>query len=200
MTKMKQLLIKASRWLRHLPHNTILALRIWRAEREAGRRLAAMRERYPGCEGAMNTWPPINGVTTGYAVDGISTIRWGTEGLLQSPAPASGYYTVLSFDQKELVDVIKLPQGVGLTSGRVRIKDGGHWAITVRDDTTMTPPIVGTLMQFVDAAGIKGTVGLRYFCTVVENDYKTAIKQAGERVLIAENLLLIESQSGAAQI
>lgn len=145
-------------------------------------------------------WPPTSGVSVGYAVDGITTIRWGTEGTLQSPKRASGYYTVLRIDEKELVEVIKLPQGTGLTASRVRIKDGAHWAITVRDDTTMTAPICGTSLSIVDMAGMIGTVGLRYNATVVENDYNTAVKQPGERVLVAENLRLIESQSGSAQV
>ena len=169
-------------------------------ERQAARQVAKTKARFPGCAGAMNAWPPVSGVTTGYEVDGITTIRWGTEGLLQSPKPASGYYTVLRFDQKELVDLIKLPQGSGLSASRVRIKDGTHWATTVRDDTQMTAPVVGTLLSLVDGAGMKGAVGLRYSARVVENDYNTGVKQSGERVLIVENLLLIESQASSAQV
>jgi hypothetical protein len=52
----------------------------------------------------------------------------------------------------------------------------------------------------VDGAGMRGTAGKVYSATVVENDYNTALKQPGERVLIAENLLLIEGGSGSAQI
>lgn len=148
-------------------------------------------------------WPPTSGVSTGFNIDtpttGVSSVRWGTEGLLQSPAAASGYYVLTRFDQKELVDVVKLPQGSGLTVGRVRIKDGVQWSLTVRDDTAMTAPKVGTSITIVDAAGSQGTLGLKYAATVVDNDYQTAVKQPGERVLVAENLVLIESQSGAAQ-
>lgn len=196
MTTLRKLIQAASQWLRRKQ----LERRIDLAERQAAARVARIKAQFPGCEGAMNAWPPTSGVTTGYEVDGVTTIRWGTEGLLQSPKPASGYYTVLRFDQKEIVDPIKLPQGSGLTASRVRIKDGTHWAITVRDDTQMTAPVVGTLITVVDGAGMKGNVGLRYAARVVENDYNTGVKQPGERVLIAENLLLIESQASSAQV
>ena len=145
-------------------------------------------------------WPPTSGSTTGYTVDGVTSIRWGSEGLLQSPIPASGYYTVLRFDEKELVEVIKLPQGSGLTASRVRIRDGVHWAITVRDDNRMTAPVVGTTLSIVDAAGMIGTIGLRYNAKVVENDYNTAVKQPGERVLVAEALVLIEGSASSAAV
>lgn len=192
----KKLIQAASQWLRRKQ----LELRIARAQRMAADFVARTKARFPGCEGAMNAWPPISGVTTGYEVDGVTTIRWGTEGLLQSPKPASGYYTVLRFDQKELVDVSKHQQGSGLTATRVRIKDGNTWSITVRDDTQMTAPIIGTNILIVDAAGMKGTIGLRYTAKVIDNDYNTAAKQPGERVLVAENLLLVDSQTAGAQV
>ena len=149
-------------------------------------------------------WPPTSGSTTGYTVDGVTSIRWGSEGLLQGSTalllPASGYYTVLRFDEKELVEVIKLPQGSGLTASRVRIRDGVHWAITVRDDSRMTAPVVGTFLSIVDAGGMIGNVGLRYSAKVVENDYNTAVKQPGERVLVAEALVLIEGSASSAAV
>lgn len=196
MKSITQLIQAASRWLRRKQ----LEYRIAKVERQARRQVELTKARFPGCESAMNVWPPISGVTTGYEADGVTTIRWGTEGLLQSPKPASGFYTVLRFDQKELVDVSKHPQGVGLTATRVRIKDGNSWTITVRDDTQMTAPVVGTTILIVDGAGMKGTVGLRYNAKIVDNDYNTGIKQPGERVLVAENLLLIESQVSGAQV
>jgi len=61
----------------------------------------------------------------------------------------------------------------------------------------MTAPKVGSGIIIVDAAGSQGAVGLKYAATVVDNDYQTAVKQPGERVLIAENLVLMESQTGA---
>lgn len=147
-------------------------------------------------------WPPTPNSTTGFEADGVTTIRWGTEGLLQGSLPpisATGYYVVLRFNQKELSENIKLPQGSGLTSTRVRIRDGVQWAITVRDDTQMTAPICGDLLTIVDGSGMLGDVGLTYSARVVENDYETAVKQAGERVLMLENLVLIESQSSGTQ-
>ncbi len=144
-------------------------------------------------------WPPAN-PSTGFSVTGVTTIRWGTDGVLQSPKPSSGYYVVLRFNQRPLVENIKLPNGTGPTVTRVLIKDGVEWTVTVRDDTTMTPPTVGGSVTIVDAAGLLGTVGLAYGATVIEPSYDTSPKQAGERVILCENLVLIESQTGGAQV
>jgi hypothetical protein len=180
------------------------ALNYWRmerAQRQAAQRVASIKATYPGCEGAMNAWPPTSGVTTGYEVDGgVTTIRWGTDGLLQSPKPSSGYYIVTRFNEKELVDISKLPNGSGVTSTRVRIKDGVQWSITVRDDTNMAAPKNGGSITVVDGGGFIGTVGLRYVAKVVDANYESAVKQPGERVIVAENLLLIESQTGTSQV
>lgn len=145
-------------------------------------------------------WPAIPGVTIGYIAQGVTTDRWGTDGLLQSPRVGAGsYYVVLRFNQRPLVDNIKLPNGVGVTATRVMIVDGVEWTMTVRDDTRMTPPAVGGTITIVDGAGLLGVVGLAYTATVIEPTYDTSPKQAGERVFTCENLVLIESQTGIAQ-
>jgi hypothetical protein len=145
-------------------------------------------------------WPPPVNATTGLAVQGVTTIRWGTDGLLQSPKPSVGYYTVLRFNQRPLVDSQKLPNGSGVTTTRVMVIDGVEFDITVRDDTRMTPPAPGGVVSIVDAGGLLGTVGLVYTATVIDPAYEVSPKQAGERTIHAENLVLIESQSGAAQV
>jgi hypothetical protein len=198
--KMTKMLKAALGYFKRLINDAIAEYRWQKAQREAAQRVAAVKTQYPDCESAMNVWPPTAGTTTGYDVDGITTIRWGTDGLLQSPKPTSGYYVVSRFAQKELIDNIKLPNGTGITSSRVRIRDGVNWSITVRDDTAMTAPVVGDSITIVDAGGMIGAVGLRYSATVVDNDYDSAIKQAGERVLVAENLILVESQTSSSQV
>jgi hypothetical protein len=107
---------------------------------------------------------------------------------------------VLRFNERVLLDNIKLPNGTGVTSTRVLIRDGVEFTLTVRDDTQMSPPAIGGTISIVDAAGLLGTVGLVYLATVIEPNYETAPKQAGERVILAENLILVDSQNSTAQV
>lgn len=180
--------------------NWKLRWQVWRCEREAARRVAAVKRAYPGCEGAMNAWPPVAGTTTGYDAEGVTTILWGTDEFLQSPRPlAGGFFFVTRIDQRQLVDNIKLPNGSGPTVTRVLITDGDQWNVTVRDDTRMTPPLVGDAVSIIDGAGHKGTRGLVYSAIVVDANWESAMKQAGERVIVCENLTLVDSQTSAAQ-
>lgn len=184
-----------------------LALMAWRAERAAEAEVSRRRAALPIGFDPVNaqSWPAVSGTTTGFEVDGgVTTIRWGSDGLLQSPKPASGFYCVLRFDEKELLENIKLPNGTGITSTRVRLIDGVQFAITVRDDTQMTPPAGGDTVVMTDAGGIvsgyaSGAAKV-YNCTVVENDYQTALKQPGERVLVVEALKLIEGTTAGTPV
>lgn len=147
------------------------------------------------------TWPPVSGTTTGFVVKGKTTIQWGTNGLLSSPYPGSGggFYTVTKYNEKPILDRTKLPNGNGVTTSDVMITDGISFELTVRDDSSMTPPAINATVSIVDAAGLLGTAGLVYTARVLDHNYDTALKQAGERVLMCENLLLIDSQTGSAQ-
>lgn len=146
-----------------------------------------------------NTWPPTSGTTTGFTAS-KTTVQWGTDGLLQSPKPASGFYVVTRFSQKQLVDVTRLPNGTGITSNRVVLVDGVQFEITVRDDSAMTPPVANSTIVVTDAAGMLGTVGNVYTCKVLDNSYDAAPKQPGERVILAENLVLIDSQTPGSPV
>lgn len=179
---------------------TVAALRArWRyfhAARLAAQIVRQSKAAWPGCENAVmvNTWPPISGTTTGYKADGsATTIRWGTDGLLQSPKPATGFYTVLRFAQSVLQDVTPLENGSGVRSGRTWITHGYQWDITVRDDTQMTPPKAKDSITITDAGGlVAGTPGQVYTATVIDPSYDASPKQPGERVLRVEALLLVE--------
>lgn len=179
-----------------------------RCVKQAGKILASSKSKfnqsYPGCEGAMMTatWPPVSGTTPGFTVksDGKTTIQWGTDGLLSSPFPSGGgFFTVTKFSEKPILDRTKLSNGTGLTTSDIILTDGMTWEVTVRDDSGMTAPTVNSTVSVVDAAGYLGTVGNVYTARVVDPNYDTALKQAGERVLVCDNLLLIDSQTGASQ-
>jgi hypothetical protein len=146
----------------------------------------------------VNAWPPTAG-SGGFDVDGDSTIKWGTQDLLQSPAAGSTKAIVLRCAQKELVDTSYLPNGSGVNVSRVRIKQGGNWTVVVRDRTGITWPKIGGSVSIIDMLGHIGTLGLQYTATVIDNDYEAALKQPGERTLLVEKMTLIETGAGAAQ-
>lgn len=140
-------------------------------------------------------WPSSQSV--GYSATGNTTIRWGTDGLLTSPAPATGvngtgFYVVTKFSQKQQVEVIKLPNGSGITTTRIILTDGLDWNITVRDESTMTPPMAGSTVTIVDAGGMISSARAAYSATIIDNNYEAPPKQAGERTLTVERLRLIE--------
>lgn len=146
-------------------------------------------------------FPPTSGTTPGFIAKGKTTILWGTDGLLSSPFPGGGgFYTVLRFSEKPIVDRTKLPNGSGLTSSDIFITDGIAFELTVRDDTTMAPPNIGTTVTVVDAAGLYGATNLVYTARVVDNSWESSSKQAGERTIMADNLVLIDNLNGAAQV
>ena len=148
-----------------------------------------------------NSWPPnVTGSTVGVLVEGVTTIRWGTDALLQSPKPSSGWYVVMRFNQSPKQEVSYLENGSGIQTTRIRLTHGHQWDITVRDDTNMTPPKAGDTIVVTDAGGIvpcaSPAVGNVFTCKVIEPSYEASPKQAGERVLRVEALLLIEGTSG----
>jgi hypothetical protein len=150
---------------------------------------------------ARNAWPTTGAgsLSTGVLASGVTTIRWGTKGIGQN----TGWLTVLRFAQKTMAENIKLPNGDGVTATRVLIVDGQQWDLTVRDDTAIVPPQVGDSVTVVDAGGLIGGTAAdavkTYTATVVDSGFDTAPKQAGERVITVENLLLVESQTAGTQ-
>ena len=122
--------------------------------------------------------------STGYAAQGVTTIVWGTDALW-------GSYVVTRFNQKQLVENIKLTNGTGITTTRIQLKDGAQWDITVRDDTAMTPPTVGTTLSVVDGGGLLGAVGVAYTGRVIDSGWEVSPKQPGERTITVEKLTLI---------
>lgn len=193
--------MKLFKIIKKLWASAVSRYRIAKAQRLAAEFVACVKAQYPGCEGAMNAWPTTGAgsLSTGVLATGVTTIRWGTKGLGQN----TGWLTVLRFSQKTLTENIKLPNGDGVTSTRIQIVDGQQWDITVRDDTALVPPQVGDSITVVDAAGLIGGLAAdavkTYSATVVESGFDTAPKQAGERTVTVENLLLVDSQTSGSQ-
>jgi len=127
-------------------------------------------------------------VSSGYAAQGVTTIVWGTDGLWST-------YIVSRATEKDIVENVKLTNGTGITITRVQLKDGRQWDLTVRDDTAMTPPTTGSTLTVVDAGGLISSSKLNYTGRVVESSWDTSSKQAAERSVTVESLILIESQT-----
>lgn len=199
---------------------TILALfkkqfQYWRlnrrwnkAKRQAAKIIQRTKSQYPNGDAIFAVspiWPAVSGRDPGLTIKGVTTIMWGTPGILVSPKPASGYYAVLRVNQRPILDRSKLPTGAGQTSTDVILQDGVTMEMTVRDDSQMTPPVINTACTVVDISGLIGLsgstplAGVTYSARVVDNNYETAVKQAGERVLVLDNLVLIDSQTTSSQ-
>jgi hypothetical protein len=132
------------------------------------------------------SWGPVTGV----AVEGVTTIRWGTEGAVGGGLAVAA---VLGVRQNPIHNTVRLKNGSGLTTTRVRVKDGQSWEVSLRDDTRLlTLPRQGTLVTVVDVAGHLGAQGLSYTARVVESPYSVQAEQPGERTLTLERLTLIE--------
>lgn len=206
--KLKTIITAAASWFSRKLNEIKLRIAIRKAEKMAAKRIKSVKDAYPGCEGAMNanSWPPVDGTTTGYdETGGVTTVRWGTDGLLQSPKPSSGFYVVNSFRQSVDQDLEYLPNGSGIKAGLITLTHGYKWECTVRDDTQMSAPAAGSTVNITDAGGIviaahrstgSAAVGSVFAARVVNPDYSAAPKQPGERVLFLEALLLIDGTSG----
>lgn len=148
-------------------------------------------------------WPTTGAgsLSSGYLATGpVTTVVWGTKDILTKVGSVSvggNIGVVTRFSEKPLSDMIKLPQGDGLTSTRIMIVDGVQWNLSIRDDTTITVrPKIGNTVLVYDAAGFfassagAGGTPASYIATVVEADYETAPKTPAEFQITVENLVL----------
>ena len=155
-------------------------------------------------------WAPSTGASpvTGYKGTGQTSVRWGSRSSVRSingvatgaQSGAGTYYGIVTrFNQKPIVENIKLPNGDGLTTTRIQLIDGQQWDITIRDDTNLTGrPAIGNAVVIADGGGFISNTFLFYTATVIESGFDTAPKQPGELTFSVENLVLIENQTGAA--
>jgi hypothetical protein len=161
------------------------------------------------------SWPinPSNNageVKTGVIVSGQgSYLRWGTSGTTAATGivPGTGWYAITRAAMRYKKEDLQYDNGDGVQSARVQIVHGVVWDITVRDDTRMTPPVIGTKISITDIGGLiytltvttptAGTPGTVVTMQgyVLDSSYDTAQKQPGERVLVVERITLIETNA-----
>jgi hypothetical protein len=146
------------------------------------------------------SYPPTSG-TNGYTLassSGVTTLLWGTDGLLVSPAPGgsfagTGFYIVESVDQETDAEVIHGENGTGQKAWRIIINNGQKWTISVQDDTSMTPPIVGSTASILDGANLLGGGRVTIAsCRVVASGERFSKKGAAMRNITVEKLTLVD--------
>ena len=160
----------------------------------------------------------------GYGSTGITTIVWGTDGLAEFQgqpvnnssgaatfAGNGGYYIITDYRQRLKKDMEYGENGSGVQSRRTAIIHGQQWDITVEDDANMTPPTYGTAVHCYDLLSKSNNTGVNYptvgtgspaivgkyiwSATVVDSEYSAAPKQPGKRVIVCENLTLVDPQT-----
>lgn len=126
-------------------------------------------------------WPPTP--NTSYVLTTTSgfTIRWGTDGILVG-------YIVVSCTPADEVEPNYVENGAGMKCVRILLWQGRRVNITVVDDALLTPPTPGTTLTLFDplSNGVSSTY------RVLDNSYNAARKEAGQRVIQAEFLTMIE--------
>ena len=147
--------------------------------------------------------------SSGYSNVGITTLIWGTDGILTSPAPGSGtyagtgFYIVESVDQETDAETIHIENGTGQKASRIIINNGQRWTLSVQDDTAMTPPQVGDSVTVKDGACLIGgtasgsATAIKYTAVVVASGERFSRKGAAMRNITVENLALVDSQTAS---
>lgn len=149
----------------------------------------------------MATFPVLS---TGYSTQQDGTlVVWGTDGILQSPAPSSGtfagtgFYIVVSSDESEKVDLDYGENGTGVEMRRTIIKHGQRWNLTVIDDLQFPAPGVGTTVTVIDVLSGPSSPSTATYntktATIIDNNVKNAQKQPGQRTIQVEYITLIGS-------
>ena len=143
------------------------------------------------------SYPTLSAGYTFLSNTGIAA-KWGTDGLLTSPAAASGYagtgfYIVESVDQETDADVIHGENGTGQKAWRIIINNGQKFTISVQDDTAMTSPTVGSTVGIIDGANLLGGGLVSYNCKVVGSGEKFTRKGVAMRNITAEKLTLVDA-------
>lgn len=146
--------------------------------------------------------------SSGYSNLGITTLIWGTDGVLVSPHPSSntyagtGAYIVESVDQETDAEPIYIENGTGQKASRIIINHGQRWVMSVQDDINMAPPTVGDSINVKDGACLIGGVAsngavnsVTYDAVVVSSGERFTRKGVAMRNITVENLALVESQN-----
>jgi hypothetical protein len=113
-------------------------------------------------------------------MEGITTIKWGTDGMYST-------YIVKSITPTDENEVIYIENGTGFKSTRVQIVQGRQYDITVIDDTAITPPKINSVIAIVDQLA-----GANISARVIGKNGQASRKQEADLIIRAEYLTNIE--------
>lgn len=141
--------------------------------------------------------PPVYYVSGGMLnVNGVVTIRWGTDGIAANNAFGqndgggyNGQYIVESIRGEDKVSTSYIENANGIECNRIQLWHGRQYHLTVVDDTGMTPPAPGTLVALLDT--MNGGYSLYKFVVITNGDNATA-KTPHKRELLVEYLSAVE--------
>lgn len=123
-------------------------------------------------------WPPTQ--NNAFLLEGIITIKWGTDGMYST-------YIVKSLTPTDEIETMYVENGTGLKSTRIMLAQGRTFDITVVDDSSLTPPKINTVITIVDQLGL-ANISAR----VIGKNGQAARKEAADLVIRAEYLTNIE--------
>lgn len=142
------------------------------------------------------SWPSIG--TSGYAIEGYTTIKFGTDGLLAVSGTDGGSggfsssYIVESIRAEDERDVQYIEQGTGFKATRITLFQGRKYTITLVDDTGFPTLTAGGATAFITItdplAKSAPTVGGK----VIAQNGNYSRKVEGKREVTIEVLTLIE--------
>lgn len=131
-------------------------------------------------------WPPSSGAGTFTVKNSGSiptTIAWGTDGI------CSGVI-VISFESNLMTEEIKIDNGTGLTAALIGLNDGTEGIMTVVDDRALTFPDWMSTITLIDPRPT-GAGGTSTLFQVIQNNYRSARKQEGQRAMLVRKYTLI---------
>ena len=142
------------------------------------------------------SWPPTPNSAVGFLATGVTSIRWGTDGIMPNTSPNGsgggygGFYTVESMRSADEIDNIYIAQGSGLKATRIQLIQGRSYTITMVDDTFFTLTSASNYIELWDV--ISGGTVQYANCRVTQNGYSANRGVEGKRELTVEVLTLIE--------
>lgn len=124
---------------------------------------------------------PASAPANAFIQQGITTIRWGTDGFLQDAALQNGAAIVRNIKISRKVDKDEEPNNSGYVISVTLMIQGQKYVITVTDDTAKSWPTTGqkALIQDQDGNVAEGLV--------VEDEATGERKKTGERSFTVEN-------------
>jgi len=144
-------------------------------------------------------WPTTGATGNGNAASGqyvangtATTLLWGTNNFMN----ITGWLTITKIAQKTIVAFDEnLPNGDGLTAGKVQGIDGFTTEIEVRDDVNQVTSAltVGQRILVTDGGGLYpgGARGAQYSGIIKDNGWDAAPKTPAGRMLTVEKFILI---------